>query len=437
MNVFRASLLVCSLATTALAAPPPAEIKAQVDKLLPQIRELYVNLHQSPELSLHETNTAAKMAAGLRKLGFEVTEHVGGTGVVGILKNGQGPTVLIRTELDALPVDEQTGLEYASKVHTKNADGVDVSVMHACGHDLHMASWMGTATVLSQDKSLWHGTLMMIGQPAEEIGAGAAAMIKDGLLTRFPKPDYSIAIHDDSAMPSGQVSVTPGPILAGASSVKITIFGKGGHGAAPQTTIDPVVIAARTVLALQTIVSREMNPLDPAVVTVGAIHGGTKNNITPDQVVLLLTVRSFKPEVQKHILSSIERIAKAEAAAGGATQEPKIEVSEGLRFTVNDPQLAARLEHALQPVLGTQNVVNDQRRTVSEDFGEFGRVAGVPSVMVFVGAVKPEKIAEAQRTGEVLPSLHSSHWAPDLEPTMRTAILTEVTSALDLFSGSR
>jgi hippurate hydrolase len=296
---------------------------------------------------------------------------------------------------------------------------------------------MGTATVLSLDKSLWHGTLMMIGQPAEEIGAGAAAMIKDGLLTRFPKPDYSIAIHDDSAMPSGQVSVTPGPILAGASSVKITIFGKGGHGAAPQTTIDPVVIAARAVLSLQTIVSREMNPLDPAVVTVGAIHGGTKNNITPDQVVLLLTVRSFKPEVQKHILNSIERIARAEAAAGGATQEPKIEVSEGLKFTVNDPQLAARLEHALQPVLGTQNVVNDQRRTVSEDFGEFGRVAGVPSVMMFVGAVKPEKIAEAQRTGETLPSLHSSHWAPDLEPTMRTAILTEVTSALDLFSGSR
>jgi amidohydrolase len=429
--------MLCALSTSALAAASPAELKAQVDKVLPQMRELYVDLHQSPELSLQETNTAAKMAAGLRKLGFEVTEHVGGNGVVGILKNGAGPTVLIRTELDALPVDEQTGLQYASKVHTKNADGLDVSVMHACGHDLHMASWMGTATLLSEGKSQWHGTLMMIGQPAEEIGAGADAMIKDGLLTRFPKPDYAIAIHDDSAMPSGQVSVTPGPILAGSTSVKITIFGKGGHGAAPQTTIDPIVIAAKTVLSLQTIVSREMNPLDPAVVTVGSIHGGTKNNVTPDQVVLLLTVRSFKPEVQKHILSSIERITKAEAASSGATQEPKVDASEGLRFTVNDPQLAARLERTLKPVLGTQNVVNDQRRTVSEDFGEFGRAAGVPSIMFFVGAVKPEKIADAQRTGESLPSLHSSHWAPDFEPAMRTAILTEVTSALDLFSGSR
>ncbi len=434
MKKFPSALLFCSLATATFAAPNPAEIKTQVDQLLPQLRELYIDLHQSPELSLHETNTAAKMAAGLRKLGFAVTEHVGGTGVVGVLKNGEGPVVLIRTELDALPVDEQTGLPYASKVHTKNADGLDVSVMHACGHDLHMASWIGTATLLSQNKSGWHGTLIMVGQPAEEIGAGAAAMLKDGFLTRFPKPDYAIAVHDDSAMPSGQVSVTPGPILAGASSVKITIFGKGGHGAAPQTTIDPIVIAAKTVLSLQTIVSREMNPLEPAVVTVGAIHGGTKNNIIPDQVQLLLTVRSFKPEVQKHLLASIERIAKDEAAAGGATQEPKVEVSEGLRFTVNDPALAARLEHALQTVLGSQNVVNDQRRTVSEDFGEFGRAAGVPSVLMFVGGVKPEKFAEAQRTGETLPSLHSSHWAPDLEPTMRTAILTEVTSALDLFS---
>jgi hippurate hydrolase len=434
MKPFQAILLLCSLAAASFAAPNSAEIKTQVDQLLPQLRDLYIDLHQSPELSLHETNTAAKLAAGLRKLGFEVTEHVGGTGVVGVLKNGDGPVVLIRTELDALPVDEQTGLPYASKVHTKNADGMDVAVMHACGHDLHMASWIGTATLLSTNKALWHGTLVMIGQPAEEIGAGAAAMLKDGLLTRFPKPDYAIAVHDDPFMPSGQVSVTPGPIMAGASSVKITIYGKGGHGAVPQSTIDPIVIAARTVLTLQTIVARETNPLDPAVVTVGAIHGGTKNNIIPDQVELLLTVRSFKPEVQKHLLASIARIAKDEAAAGGATQEPKVEISEGLRFTVNNPQLAERLMHALQPVLGNENVVNDQRRMVSEDFGEFGIAGGIPSVLMFVGAVKPEKIAEAQRTGEPLTSLHSSKWAPDLEPTMRTAILTEVSSALDLFS---
>ena len=434
MKALRVILLTGLLGAAGFAAPNPTEIKTQVDQMLPSLRELYIDLHQSPELSLHETNTAAKMAAGLRKLGFEVTEHVGGTGVVGVLKNGEGPVVLIRTELDALPVDEQTGLPYASKVHTKNADGVDVPVMHACGHDLHMASWMGTATLLSRDKTAWHGTLLMIGQPAEEVGAGADAMIKDGLMTRFPKPDYAIAVHDDSAMPSGEVSVTPGPILATATSVKITIFGKGGHGAQPQATIDPIVIAARTVMGLQTIVSREMNPLDPAVITVGAIHGGTKSNVIPDQVTLLLTVRSFSPEVQKHLLASITRIVKDEAAAGRATEEPKIEFAEGLKFTNNDPQLAARLQHALEPVLGSKNVVNDQRRMVSEDFGELGLAASAPSVMVFVGAVKPEKIEEAQRTGETLPSLHSSHWAPDLEPAMRTAILTEVTSALDLFS---
>ncbi len=429
------ALLLCATISP-LSAADSSDLPAQVDQLLPQLRTLYVDLHQSPELSLHETQTAAKMAAGLRNLGFEVTEHVGGTGVVGVLKNGSGPTVLIRTELDALPVEEQTGLPYASKVHTKNAEGMDVSVMHACGHDVHMASWMGSATLLSRDKSRWHGTLIMIGQPAEEIGAGAKAMIQDGLFTRFPKPDYVIAVHDDSFMPSGQVDVTPGPILAGATSVTITIFGRGGHGAAPQTTVDPIVIAARTILSLQTIVSREINPLDPAVITVGAIHGGTKHNIIPDQVQLLLTVRSFKPEVQKHLLASIARITKDEAAAAGAPQEPKVDVSEGLTATVNDPHLAERLFRALQPILGPQNVVDDQRRAVSEDFSEFGN-AGIPSVMLFVGAVKPEKLAEAQRTGETLPSLHSSKWAPDLEPTMRTAIVSEVGSALSLFSSNQ
>lgn len=435
MKLFRAISLLALFVLPALAAPDPAQIKQQVHQLLPQLRNIYIDIHEHPELSLHETNTAAKMASELRKLGFDVTEHVGGTGVVGVLKNGDGPVVLIRTELDALPVKEETGLPYASTVTTKNAAGMEVPVMHACGHDLHMASWVGTATVLSRDKADWRGTLLMIGQPAEEVGQGAGDMLKDGLLTRFPKPDYAIAVHDDSFMPAGQVDVTPGPIMASASSVTITIYGKGGHGAAPQTTIDPIVIAARTVLSLQTIVSREMNPLEPAVVTVGAIHGGTKSNVIPDQVQLLLTVRAMTPEVQKHLLASIARIAKDEALAGGATQEPKIDVSEGLGATVNDPQLAARLQRALEPVLGKENVVNDQRRMVSEDFGEFGMAAGVPSVLMFVGAVDPQKLAAAKRTGETLPSLHSSKWAPDLEPTMRTATLTEVTSALDLFNG--
>ncbi|HEY3928368.1 MAG TPA: amidohydrolase [Candidatus Koribacter sp.] len=433
MRTFRALLVVCLMGISAWAADP-AGIKAQVDQLYPQLKNFYIDLHQFPELSLHEVNTAAKMAAGLRKLGFEVTEQVGGTGVVGVLKNGDGPVVMIRTELDALPLDEQTGLPYASKVRTKNDQGMEVSVMHACGHDLHMASWLGTATILSENKARWHGTLIMLGQPAEEVGRGADAMIKDGLFTRFPKPNFVIAVHDDSFMRAGEVSVTPGPILSSASSVTITIYGKGGHGAAPQTTIDPIVIAARTVLSLQTIVSREMDPLEPAIITVGAIHGGTKSNIIPDQVQLLLTVRAMRPEVQKHLLASITRITKAEAAAGGATQEPKIEVSEGLGATINDPKLAERLLQALTPELGAENVVNDQRRMVSEDFGRYGEAAGAPSVMMFVGGVEPEKLAEAKQKGEVLPSLHSSKWAPDLEPTMKTAIITEVTSALDLFS---
>ena len=434
MKPFWPLIAACLFVSSAWAADP-AGIKAQVDQLYPQLKNFYIDLHESPELSLHEVNTAAKMAAGLRKLGFDVTDHVGGTGVVGVLKNGDGPVVMIRTELDALPVEEQTGLPYASKVRVKNAQGSEVPVMHACGHDLHMASWLGTATILNEDKSRWHGTLVMIGQPAEEVGAGAMAMIKDGLLTRFPKPDFVIAVHDDSFLPAGQVAVTPGPVLSSASSVTITIYGKGGHGAAPQTTIDPIVIAARTVLSLQTIVSREMDPLEPAVITVGAIHGGTKSNVIPDQVQLLLTVRAMRPEVQKHLLASIARITKDEAAAGGATQEPKIDISEGLGATINDPKLAERLLHALTPELGVQNLLTDQRRMVSEDFGEYGQAAGVPSVMMFVGAVKPERLAEAREKGEVLPSLHSSKWAPDLEPTMKTAIVTEVTSALDLFSG--
>jgi amidohydrolase len=432
---FPGLLLFSLLSTAAFAAPGPTEIKTQIDELFPQLRAFYIDLHQSPELSQHEINTAAKMAAALRKLGFDVTEHVGGTGVVGVLKNGDGPVVLIRTELDALPVEEQTGLPYASKVHAKNAAGQEVSVMHACGHDLHMTSWLGTATILSRDKSSWHGTLLMIGQPAEEIGAGADAMLKDGLFTRFPKPNYAIAVHDDSAIPAGQVDITSGPVFAAAATVKITIRGKGGHGAQPQTTVDPIVIAARTVLSLQTIVSREMNPLDPAVVTVGSIHGGTKSNIIPDSVELQLTVRAFKPEVHKKSLDSIARIAKAEALAAGAPQEPLVEPSEGLRFTSNDPKLAERLVKIVGATIGPQNVVTDQRRMVSEDFGVFGTAANIPSALILVGGVNPETWKRAQKTGETLPSLHSSKWAPDLEPTMRTAILTEVSSALDLFNG--
>ena len=306
---------------------------AQVNAIYPEVEALYLDLHRNPELSLQEHQTAAKLAARMKALGYEVTTGVGGTGVVAVLRNGQGPTVMLRTDMDALPVEEKTGLPYASQVVVKSDSGPTVPAMHACGHDVHMASWFGTAKLMATNRQHWHGTLMLIGQPAEEIGAGASAMLKDGLFTRFPKPDFALAIHDDASLPAGQVGYTLGYTMASSDSVDITVFGRGGHGAQPQNTVDPIVIAARIVLALQTIVSREINPLDPAVITVGTIHGGTKNNIIPDEVKLELTVRSYKPEVRKHLLASIERVASGEAVAGGAPRAPLVKVEPAANAT--------------------------------------------------------------------------------------------------------
>ena len=286
-----------------------------LDQMYPQLDALYLDLHKNPELAMKEQRTSARMAEELRKLGYEVTTGVGGTGVVGVLRNGKGPTVLLRTELDALPVEEKTGLPYASTATAVNAAGQTVPVMHACGHDAHMAGWTGAAALLARMKDRWRGTVLMIGQPAEETVQGAKAMIADGLLKRFPKPDFSVAVHDSSDAPAGKVYFVPGYGMASVDSVDMTIFGRGGHGAKPNTTVDPIVIAARTVLAIQTLVSREKDPLDPAVVTVGSIHGGTRYNIIPDEVKLQLTVRTYKPEVRKLLLEGIERIAKAEAAS--------------------------------------------------------------------------------------------------------------------------
>src|SRR5580704_649299 len=293
------------LSLTASTFAQTAATSKEVETVYPDAHALYLDIHQNPELSSHETQTAAKLASRLRSLGYDVTEHVGGTGIVAILKNGTGPTVMLRTELDALPVEEKTGLPYASKIHAKDDAGRDVPVMHACGHDLHMAAFMGTATVMAHSKDSWHGTLILIGQPAEETISGAKKMIEDGLLTRFPKPDVGVAMHVGNTLPAGTVGVTPGYSYASADSVRITIYGKGGHGAAPENTVDPIVIAARTVLSLQTIVSREVKPGEAAVVTVGYFHAGTKNNIIPDQAELGLTIRTYKPEVRKRILAAI------------------------------------------------------------------------------------------------------------------------------------
>jgi hippurate hydrolase len=418
-----------ALASNANAASP--ELKEQVNNVYPKIEQLYIDLHQHPELSLHEVQTAAKMADALRGLGYDVTTGVGGTGVVALLKNGSGRTVMLRTELDALPVEEKTGWPFASKVHTKDDSGADVPVMHACGHDIHMAALVGTAALMAKDRQSWHGTLMLIGQPAEERANGAEAMLKDGLFTRFPKPDIAFAIHDSNGLPAGKLGFTPGYSLTSADSVDIVIYGKGGHGAMPQNTVDPVVIAARTVLALQTIVSREINPQDPAVVTVGTIHGGTKRNIIPEQVKLELTVRAYKPEVRKHLLDAITRIARAESEAGNAPRPPEVTLVESAPAQYNDPKLVDRIAATLRQQLGESNVVLNPPGTASDDFAEFG-TAGVPSAMFGLGAANPQKFEEAQKSGNPLPSNHSPFFAPDYNPTLHTAVLAETTVLLDL-----
>lgn len=421
-------VLFCSSFAFAQKFAPSAQ---DVDAIYPAAQATYIDLHEHPELSTHEIRTAQKMADALRKLGFEVTTEVGGTGVVGVLKNGPGPTVLIRTDMDALPVLERTGLSYASKVVAKDDSGHEVAVMHACGHDLHMSSWLGTATLLSQNKNRWRGTVVMMGQPAEEQVKGARAMLQDGLFTRFPKPNFAIAIHDSPDYAAGTVGIVSGAALASSDAIEITVFGKGGHGAYPNHTIDPVVISARIILALQTIVSRETSPFDPAVVTVGSIHGGTRGNIIPDEVKLQLTIRSYRDEVREHTMTAIRRICDAEATAAGAPRMPEITNPESVHSTYNDPVLSERLTAALTKSMGADHVLPGRPVMGAEDFSEIGR-AGVPAIMIWVGAADPAKLAESQKTGIPLPPLHSSLFAPALPDALRTAIRAEATAAFEL-----
>jgi amidohydrolase len=415
-------LLVVFLCVVAGAQAPSSK---EVEAVYPEAHALYLDIHRNPELSSHEVQTAAKLAGRLRGLGYEVTEHVGGTGIVAVLKNGAGPTVMLRTELDALPVEEKTGLAYASKVRTKDDAGHDVPVMHACGHDLHMAAIVGTAAIMAHSKDTWHGTLMLIGQPAEETIGGAKGMIADGLLTRFPKPDVAVAMHVANLLPAGRVGITPGVFNTNADSLRITIYGKGGHGAAPNAAIDPIVIAARTILALQTITSREVKPGELAIVTVGYIHAGTKNNIIPDQAELGLTVRTNKAEVRKQVLAAIARITKAEAEAAGAERAPLIDPYESTDFVYNDPALAQRLSGALEAALGKDNVAVQEPITASEDFSFFVE-QGIPGFYFTLGGADPEKFAQAKAAGTMLPSNHSPLFAPDVDPALRTGIAAEV-----------
>jgi len=429
------SILTVFLALSSALVCAQTQAPKEVEAVYPDAHALYLDLHEHPELSAHETQTAAKLAERFRSIGYEVTEHVGGTGVVAILKNGAGPTIMLRTELDALPVEEKTGLPYASKVHTKDDAGRDVAVMHACGHDLHMGAILGTAEIMARSKNTWHGTLMLIGQPAEEAIGGAKAMIHDGLFTRFPKPDAAVALHVGNELPAGMVSITPGIYNTNSDSIRITLYGKGGHGAAPHTTVDPIVMAARTILSLQTIVSREIKPGEMAVVTVGYIQAGTKNNIIPDHAEMGLTVRTYKQDVRKQVLAAINRIAKAEAAAAGAPQEPLVERYEGTDAVYNDPALAERLRTPLEAALGKNNVVTAPPITPSEDFSYFVE-QGVPGFYFSLGGADPEKYAQAKASGEQLPSNHSPLFAPDVDPALHTGIVAEVAVLRNLLQGS-
>lgn len=380
----------------------------------------YQDLHQNPELSLKEERTGATLAKALEKEGMKVTSPFAGTGVVGVFANGSGKTVLLRADLDALPITEETSLPYASKKKMLHKSGKEVGVMHACGHDIHVTNLLGTVRALLKNKNRWKGTLVVIGQPAEEIGQGAENMIEGGLLKKFPKPDYAIAFHVDSHLAAGKVAYVSGPVMAAADSVEVTIFGKGGHGALPQENIDPIVIASRFVLDLQTLISRERDPIAPSVISVGSFQCGTKPNITPDKCLLELTVRSFTKEERNRLLEGIKRKAEANAMSSQAPK-PKVEVTkEGTPATFNDPALTARLVSILQTSLGKEKVVRGSPATVSEDFSHFSE-SGIPSVMLFLGSVNEKRLATLKKQGN-LPSLHSAQYYPDAEETLSTGI---------------
>ncbi|HVU25089.1 MAG TPA: amidohydrolase [Opitutus sp.] len=430
-------LLLSPLLATAATLHELVAAKLAAD--YPMLDAFYKDLHSHPELSLQENRTSQKVAAALREAGYEVTDHFGGYGIVAVLKNGPGPTLLIRTDLDALPVPEETGLPYASTARATDPDGKDVPVMHACGHDVHMTILTGAARELAALRDRWSGTLVLIGQPAEERGLGATAMLAAGLYQKFPKPDFAIAEHDSASLPVGTVAVSAGYVMANVDWVEITVRGRGGHGAYPQATKDPVVLAARIVLALQTIVSRETAPTDPCVVTVGSIQGGAKANVIPNEVKLLLTLRSYTDAVRAHTIEAIRRICRGEAIAAGLPEDlmPVVNTQGDAPTpaTYNDPALAQRLHDSFTAWLGADHVVPFKPEMGGEDFSQFGRTAErVPLCLFRVGAVAPEKIAESQRTGVPLPSLHSSTFAPVPEPTIKTGVTAMTAAALDLLA---
>ncbi len=435
-----ALVLSCLCASVLPAQDLPSLVNDQISNLV----GIYQDIHAHPELSEHEERTSSLLAGELRKAGYTVTERVGkypngsrAYGVVAILENGPGPRLLIRADMDALPIVEETGLSYASRVKSRNAAGQEVGVMHACGHDVHVTTLIGTARALAALKSRWHGTLMLIGQPAEETIGGASAMLADGLYSRFGKPDYAVALHDTNEHPAGVVSLTSGPAMAGSTSVDVLMRGVGGHGARPQEGKDPIVMSAEFIVQLQTIVSRQENPLNPAVVTVGNIHGGTKRNIIPDEVKMELTARFFSEDSRRVILDGIRRTAQGVALAAGVPENraPVVTVveQESTPVLYNDPALNGRVKAALVQALGTQNVVDAPPMMASEDFGAFGLERHrIPTVMFRLGAIDPVKFAAAQAQGKLTPGLHTSRFAPLPEPTLRTGVIGMTSVAMAL-----
>jgi amidohydrolase len=425
------ALAAMTLPTSSIAATLSDAIKAD----MPSLMTLYRDLHANPELSMQEVRTPAKLAPEMRKLGFEVTEHVGKTGVVAVMKNGPGPVLLLRADMDALPVTEQTGLPFASKLRGMSRSGIETGIMHACGHDTHITSWLGTARRLAAMKAQWSGTLVMVLQPGEETVEGAKAMLDDGLYTRFPKPDYLLAFHDAAALPAGQIGITPGYALASVDSVNITVHGVGGHGAYPQTTKDPIVLAARIVGALQTLVSRENNPFEPAVVTVGSFHSGTKNNIISDEAKLQLTVRSYPPEVQQKLIAGIRRIARGETIAAGLPEDkmPEVTISEAAPSTFNTAPFSSRLHALFSDHFGAARVVETKPIMASEDFSQFWRADESKQAVIFwVGGTPKAKWDAAGGDESKLPSLHSPFWAPEADTVISTAVEALTVAALDV-----
>lgn len=405
-----------ALAGTLAATAAAPEADGWVDANLAEFVGLYRQLHAHPELSYREVETSKQIAAEFAKAGAEVTAGVGKLGVVGVMRNGAGPTVLVRCDLDALPITEATGLPFASKVRVADDEGNDVGVMHACGHDVHMTNLVGTARWLTDHKAAWSGTVLLVAQPAEEKIGGAKAMLDDGLYTRFPKPDFAIALHVAHDLPAGQVGYLAGPAMAGSTSLDVVVRGKGGHGAMPHNTVDPIVLAAALVLDLQTIVSREISPIRPAVITVGSIHGGTKHNIVPDEVRLQLTLRAFRDDVRDQLIEGVRRRAAGLAAAHKAPA-PSVELSDGTPPTINTPALVARVVPGLKSALGEERVVEVEPTMGAEDFGLFGQ-GGVPTFMFRLGTIDPQRVVRA----EPLPSLHSALYRPEIEPSLRTGI---------------